>query len=164
MVTGDQTSEPTAPLARALAGAPSRPRLDRDTLRGTLDRLHAAQAEVYAGGSDAGVRAMLCSHIRWHVPGHSPIAGTYSGIDDVVAYMRRRGELAGGTFRMHPGDLLVGDVWAGRLTDGTARISGREHRWSTIGLYRLHGDRICEALLVPLDQDAFDAVWSSPTN
>jgi hypothetical protein len=63
---------------------------------------------------------------------------------------------------MHPRDILTGsgDVVAA-LTDGTATIDGTEHHWSTVGLYRLRGDRICACWLLPLDPIAFDAIWSS---
>jgi hypothetical protein len=40
-------------------------------------------------------------------------------------------------------------------------IDGLERSWSTVGFYRLRGDRIAECWLVPLDPAAFDAIWSS---
>jgi hypothetical protein len=63
---------------------------------------------------------------------------------------------------MHPGEVLVGTDHVAVLTDGSATIGGREHRWSTVGLYRLRGDRIAACRLLPLDPDAFDAAWANP--
>jgi ketosteroid isomerase-like protein len=128
-----------------------------------IDALHAAQNEFYGGGSDAALRRLLTPDIVWTVPGASPIAGVYRGVDDVFAYFARRRDLATGTFRMHRRDVLVGK---GRrvaaLTDGTATVGGREHEWSTVGLYEVTEDgRISACWLLPLDQHAFDAVWSS---
>jgi len=40
-------------------------------------------------------------------------------------------------------------------------VDGVEHRWSTVGLYRLRDDRVAECWLLPLDAAAFDAIWSS---
>jgi hypothetical protein len=63
---------------------------------------------------------------------------------------------------MHPRDILTGSGdFVAAVTDGTATIDGAEHRWSTVGLYRLRGDRICACWLLPLDPIAFDAIWSS---
>ncbi len=70
--------------------------------------LHDAQNALYGDGEDSLIRVVLAPEIRWTVPGHSPIAGTYLGFDAVVAYMHRRRALAHGTFRMHRRDLLIG--------------------------------------------------------
>jgi ketosteroid isomerase-like protein len=128
-----------------------------------LGRLHAAQRAFYAGGGDdRELRAVLTDDIEWHVPGRNAIAGDYHGIEAVLDYFTRRRELAGRTFRMHPGDVLVGDgEHVAALTDGTAVVGGTERRWSTVGLYRLRGERICACWLLPLDPDAFDAIWSA---
>ncbi|PZS12869.1 MAG: hypothetical protein DLM64_04380 [Solirubrobacterales bacterium] len=64
--------------------------------------------------------------------------------------------------RLHPGELLVGEGdHIATLTDGSAELGGIAHRWSTVGLYRLSGRRIAACWLLPLDQPAFDRVWSS---
>ena len=60
------------------------------------------------GRRRGGVRAVLHPDIAWHVPGTSPIAGSYRGLDEVVSYMLARRALADGTFRMHRLDVLTG--------------------------------------------------------
>jgi uncharacterized protein len=137
--------------------------VDRARAAAILARLHAAQAEFYAGGdgADAALRAVLEPAIEWHVPGRNAIAGDYRGIEAVMAYFARRRDHAARTFRMHPRDVLVG---AGDrvavLTDGSATIAGREERWSTVGLYRLADGRIAGCWLLPLDPAAFDRIWA----
>jgi uncharacterized protein len=137
--------------------------MDRQQALALLEALHAAQNKFYAGGSDARLRPLMTPDIVWTVPGSSPVAGTHRGIDEVFAYFARRRDLASGTFRMHRRDVLVGEsrrVCA--LTDATATLRGREHQWSTVGLYDVTDDnRIRACWLLPLDQRAFDAAWSS---
>jgi len=126
-----------------------------------LDRLHAAQAAFYAGEDDSAVRDVLTDDIDWHVPGDNAIAGDYHGIDEVLGYFARRRDLANNTFRMHPRDILTGaGDHVAALTDGTATIDGVDHSWSTVGLYRIRDDRISACWLLPLDPQAFDAIWS----
>jgi ketosteroid isomerase-like protein len=126
-----------------------------------LARLHEAQGAFYAGGTPEPLRSVLTEDIAWVVPGGNAIAGTYHGLDAVMAYFARRRDLADRSFRMHPGELLVGDGdHVAALTDGTATIAGVEHRWSTVGLYRLRGDRVAACWLLPLDPAAFDAIWA----
>jgi ketosteroid isomerase-like protein len=136
--------------------------MDRDVANETVGRLHAAQASFYAGGPAAPLREALTDDVVWHVPGDNAIAGVYRGIDAVMEYFAWRRDLAARTFRMHPGELLVGDgEHAAVLTEGTARLHGTEHRWSTLGLYRLRGRRIAACWLLPLDPGQFDRVWGA---
>jgi membrane protein YdbS with pleckstrin-like domain/ketosteroid isomerase-like protein len=135
--------------------------VNRDEARAVLARLHEAQGAFYAGGPPDPLRALLLEDIVWVVPGENAIAGEYRGIDAVMDYFARRRELARGSFRMHPGDVLTGDGdHVAALTDGTATIDGIEHHWSTVGLYRLRDGRIAACWLLPLDAAAFDAIWS----
>jgi ketosteroid isomerase-like protein len=136
--------------------------VDADAANALLDRLHEAQNELYAGGSEAAMRELLAADITWTVPGDSPIAGTYHGLEEVFDYFRRRRELAGRTFRMQRRDVLVGDGdRIAALTDGTATIGGVERRWSTVGLYEVADGRVAACWLLPLDQRAFDTIWSA---
>ncbi len=127
-----------------------------------LERLHDAQNVFYTGGEDRTLRALLDPNIIWTVPGSSPIAGTYRGTDEVFDYFAARRDRAGGSFRMARRDVLVGEgSRIAALTDGTAVIGGAQHAWSTVGLYEI-GERltITACWLLPLDQTAFDAIWS----
>ncbi len=135
--------------------------LNRDIAVGLLDRLHEAQNEFYRGGSDAALRQLLAPSVIWTVPGDSRIAGTYHGLEEVFDYFRRRRDLAGHTFQMQRRDVLVGaGSRIAALVDGFARIRDVEHRWSTVGLYDVIGRQIEACWLLPLDQRAFDAIWS----
>jgi ketosteroid isomerase-like protein len=127
-----------------------------------LRRLHDAQAALYAGGEEAPVRALLTDDVHWHVPGRNAIAGDYHGIHAVLAYFRRRRDLADRTFRIHPVDVLVGDGdRIAALVDGTAVLGGTRRRWSTVGLYRVRDGRVAACWLLPLDPDAFDDIWTT---
>jgi len=136
--------------------------MNRDTAVDLLDHLHKAQNEFYAGGSDVALKRLLAPSITWTVPGESRIAGTYRGLESVFEYFRRRRAIAGRTFRMKRRDVLVGDgERIAALTDGFATICGVAHRWSTVGLYNVMSRRIAACWLLPLDQRAFDAIWST---
>jgi ketosteroid isomerase-like protein len=124
--------------------------------------LHDAQGAFYAGGSEDALRAELPGDVIWHVPGRNAIAGHYEGIEAVMGYFARRRDLASRTFRLHPGEVLIGDRdHVAVLTDGTAVLGGEERRWSTVGLYRFRSGRIAECWLLPLDQKEFDQIWST---
>ena len=135
--------------------------MSRECVGALLGRLHAAQQEFYAGGEDRALREVLCADVVWHVPSRSPIAGTYIGVEAVLAYFARRRDLAARTFRMQPAEVLAGGgEHAAAITHGTATVDGRSHRWSTVGLYRLKEGRVAECRLLPFDQDEFDRIWT----
>ena len=135
--------------------------MDRDTAVDLVDRLHAAQNEYYSGGSSAELERLLAPGITWTVPGDNRIAGTYRGLEEVLGYFRRRRDLAGRTFRLERRDVLTGDgPRVAALTDGVASVGDRDRRWSTVGLYELADGRVSACWLLPLDQGAFDAIWS----
>jgi ketosteroid isomerase-like protein len=136
------------------------PGIDRAHALSVLRALHDAQNAMYSGGETNAVRALLTEEIEWHVPGESAIAGDYHGIEEVVDYFHRRRALASNTLRLHPGEILVGATHVAVLTDGTATLGGVEHRWSTVGLYRLRRQQIAACWLLPLDQHAFDRAWT----
>lgn len=136
--------------------------MERAAAIALLGQFHSAQGAFYAGGDEGAVRALLTDDVAWHVPGDNAIAGDYHGIDAVVAYFARRREFTRRTFRMHSRDVLVGDGDdVAVITDGTAVIRGVERVWSTIGLYRIRGQQIAGCWLLPLDGNAFDAIWAA---
>ncbi|HEY6672509.1 MAG TPA: nuclear transport factor 2 family protein [Solirubrobacterales bacterium] len=137
--------------------------MERETAVEALASLHRAQGAFYGGGHRLPLRELLTDDVVWHVPGNNSIAGTYRGIDEVMCYFSTRRELAGRTFRLHPGDVLVGEgEVVAALTDGTAIIAGEERRWSTIGLYGFLNGVISECRLVPFDAAEFDRIWGLP--
>jgi ketosteroid isomerase-like protein len=136
--------------------------MNRNEAVALLDRLHTAQNEFYAGGSGVALEQLLAPNITWTVPGDNPIAGTYRGLEEVLDYFRRRRDLADRTFQVIRRDVLVGDGdRVAALADGFATIRGVDHRWSTVGLYDVLDQQITACWLLPLDQLAFDAIWSS---
>jgi uncharacterized protein len=135
--------------------------VNRDAAIGLLDRLHVAQNEFYEGGSETPLEQLLASDLTWTVPGDNRIAGTYRGLEEVFGYFRLRRDLADRTFRIKRVDVLVGDGdRIAALTDGFAMIGGADRHWSTVGLYEISEGRIAGCSLLPLDQRAFDAIWS----
>jgi len=136
--------------------------VDRAKAKALLDRLHQAQNDFYAGGESMPLLDLLAPEVTWVVPGDNAIAGSYRGIEEVIDYFLRRRDLAAATFRMHPRDILTGDGdRLAALTDGTARIAGRDHHWSTVGLYDVSfAQRIAACWLLPLNQREFDFIWS----
>lgn len=125
---------------------------------------HAAAArrgfEDFVRGDVTALLALFSPHAVWHVPGANAMTGSYRGLQEIGAFLRRTRELTDGTYTV---DLL----WV---------VADDEH---LVAVYRARGERpdgraldIEQALLVelgdglwrdiraqPLDPPAFDAFW-----
>lgn len=120
-----------------------------------------AQGAMYRGGDRGAVRERLAPDVIWHVPGRSAIAGDHRGRDAVMDYFDRRRALAGGAMTIVAGERLVtGDVVIQRA-DGEIERDGERLRWRTVGVYRLDGQCVAEAWLIPLELTAFDEIWTA---
>ncbi|MGZ8783549.1 MAG: nuclear transport factor 2 family protein [Gaiellaceae bacterium] len=117
--------------------------------------------ERFVGGDAEGLLDLFAPDAVWHVPGANAMTGSYRGLEQILAFLRRTAELTVGTYRV---DLL----WA---------IADDEH---AVAVYRARGERdgnrsldVEQALLIelrdgtwadiraqPLDQAAFDAFWA----
>jgi RNA 2',3'-cyclic 3'-phosphodiesterase len=114
--------------------------------------------EARAAGSE--VAQLLREDVLWHVPGASPIAGEYRGVEAVLSYMDARQRLMDGTFRVtvHGSSLIAGRVV--QLAGGRAVRDGVAVEWETVGVFRVLEGRIAECWLIPFDQAGFDRIWS----
>ena len=124
-----------------------------------FDTFLSRQRAMYTGGDLDAVGELLTDDVVWHVPGTSAIAGDHRGRKAVLAYFQRRRALAGGRMGIVERARLTRDDTFVQLADGETVLDGHVVRWRTAGVYRLAGDRVAEAWLVPLELDAFDAVW-----
>jgi ketosteroid isomerase-like protein len=122
-------------------------------------RFHEAQAAMYAGGGESAVGRLLAADAEWRVPGRSAIAGTYRGRDEVLAYFRRRRDLASGTFAIDVRDRLGADGGVVTLAHGEAELGGERERWGTAGVYRFADGLLSGGWLLPTDQEKFDRIW-----
>ncbi|MGH3413847.1 MAG: nuclear transport factor 2 family protein [Marmoricola sp.] len=127
----------------ATASAPA-----RDSAMELVERGYAA---FNAGDIDT-LRSLLASDVVQYVPGSSPLAGTYKGVDNVLGYYGHLAELTDGTFRV---DLVEthgdgeGNVTAVHQTTatrgGTTRVSRGSIQFTVVAdrateLRELHAD------------------------
>lgn len=132
---------------------------EQTTVTAIVERFLECQRAMYAGGELGPVAELLAEDVVWHVPGTSPIAGDYRGREAVLGYFATRRRLAGGEISIVKHGELAGEDVLIQLADGRASFGGHALGWRTAGIYRVAGETIAEAWLVPLDAGAFDSVW-----
>jgi hypothetical protein len=119
----------------------------------------AVVRKMYEG--DASERANIASDIVWHVPGHNPVSGTYSGFAEYTELMpSRMAPLTRWEFTVH--DVMVNGDYA------VTSVSFRgERKGVTVDLRGAHimrlndAGQIVEGWGFTSDQDALDAFFSA---
>jgi ketosteroid isomerase-like protein len=125
---------------------------------GSAARLRAGFA-AFAAGDVEGVRGLFTRDVEWTIPGASTLAGTYRGIDAVLAMLGRTAALSGGTYRVEPAFVLGDDEHAAVSYRATGTREGRRLELDQLLLCGLEGGRIASVVAVPADQAVFDAFW-----
>jgi ketosteroid isomerase-like protein len=127
------------------------------------ENLLRAEYETRASDDIDAFARLLTEDVLWHGPGDSAIAGVYRGVDDVVAYVRVRQSLTGGTFCISVEDMVANGRLGCVLVSASAEIGGELEWWRAHGLYRFRDGRIAECRVVPEDQREFDRIWAEET-
>jgi ketosteroid isomerase-like protein len=98
--------------------------------------------------------------IRWHVPGRSPLAGVYEGLEQVLQLFARLAELSGGTFSVELHDVLANDEHVAALTTQRGERAGKQLMDNTVIVYHIRDGKVSEAWNHPTDLYAADEFLS----
>jgi uncharacterized protein len=108
--------------------------------------------------SDANAIGELVSDdVVYHVPGRSPVAGTYRGRAEVLDLFAAFGQLLDGPPRFDTHDVVASEAHVVELASYEASRAGRTLRWNAIRTYHVADDLITEIWLTIDDLYAFDA-------
>jgi ketosteroid isomerase-like protein len=115
----------------------------------------------FAKGSNVpAVFAVFDAAITWHVPGHGPLSGDYTGHAQVGGFFQRTMELSQGAFGidMHnvlaDGDVVVALVTVKAQRNGVAAAFPEVHVW------RLKDGKVTEFREYQGDEQREDRFWS----
>jgi len=106
-----------------------------------------------------GIRALLSEKPVWQMPGTSPLAGTYVGVDEVLHFLARVGELT---------DDLRADVIDIFVSERGAVVHYRIHavrgrqllETEHLFMLRIVAGRVVAATFAPLDQQRYDRFFT----
>ena len=98
--------------------------------------------------------------ITWHIPGHSPLSGDYTGHDQIKGFFRRTMELSGGVFSIDvhnvfaEGDLVV------VLTTVKAQRNGVSASFREVHVWHMRDGKATEFREYQGDEQREDRFWS----
>jgi hypothetical protein len=116
--------------------------------------------EDFAQGNIPAVFAAFDASLAWHVPGHSPLSGDFTGHDEIGDFFRRTMELSGGAF-----SIDVHNVFAeGDLVVALVTVNAQRNRISAsfpeVHVWRMKDGRAVEFCEYQGDEQREDQFWS----
>lgn len=117
--------------------------------------------EAFAAGDVPAVLAIFADDISWTVPGRSPLAGTYTGHDEVLGFFGQLQERSNGTFDLEIHDIL--DNGADKvvlLLTETAQRDGASLSDFGVHVWTVQDGKATSFHAFAGDQHATDEFWS----
>ena len=122
-----------------------------DTLRGAYDAL--------VSGDVPALITFFAPDVKAHVPGKSQVAGDYDGLEQVLGYVGKLGELSGGTLRFEVHSLLADDTHGVALINDKAEREGKTLDVNNVHAWHLSDGKLQEIWIYPGDVYAWDDFW-----
>ena len=123
-----------------------------ETLRQLYDALEA--------GDFGTVMRLLSDDVKAHVPGKSQVAGEYDGKEAVAGYVGKLAELAGGTLRFEPHDVLASEEHGVGLVKDLAERGDKRLAMNNVHVWHARDGVLTEIWVYPGDLAAWDEFWS----
>jgi len=124
-----------------------------------LDLLRRGYA-AYGSGDMTTINELFADDIVWHVAGRSPLAGDYSGKEQVFGFLAKLQEMSDGTSNVEVHDILANDTHGVALVTESGTRSGRSHEGHATHAFHLLDGKITEFWDAQTDQYAADEFWS----
>ena len=115
---------------------------------------------AYGTGDMDTVNELFADDIVWHVAGRSPLAGDYSGKEEVFGFFAKLQEMSDGTSKVEVHDMLANDTHGVALVTESGTRSGRSHQGHATHVFHLLDGKVTEFWDAQTDQYAADEFWS----
>src|ERR1700757_34806 len=116
--------------------------------------------EDFAQGNIPAVFAVFDPSITWHVPGHSPLSGDYTGHDVIGGFFQRTMELSGGAFSIELHNVLAQEDLAFALVTVRAERKGRTASFPEVHVWRMRNGKATSFREYQGDEQREDQFWS----
>ena len=116
--------------------------------------------EDFAHGNIPAVFAAFDAGITWHVPGHSPLSGDYTGHDQIGGFFQRTVELSGGAFSIDVHNVLAENDLVVVLVTVNAQRNGLSASFPEIHVWRMKNGKATDFREYQGDEQREDRFWS----
>ena len=114
----------------------------------------------FAQGNIPSVFAVFDAGITWHVPGHSPLSGDYTGHDQIGGFFQRTMELSGGAFSIDVQNVLADNDLVVAMVTVNAQRNGLSASFPEIHVWRMKNGKAADFREYQGDEQREDRFWS----
>ena len=116
--------------------------------------------EDFAQGNVPSVFAAFDVGMTWHVPGHSPLSGDYTGHDQIGGFFQRTMELSRGSFSIDVHNVMAENDLVVVLVTVNAQRNGLSASFPEIHVWRMKNGKATEFREYQGDEQREDRFWS----
>jgi ketosteroid isomerase-like protein len=115
--------------------------------------------DAFARKQGFALRNVFAHDATWVVPGSASMAGTFTGREEIFAFLGRLPKETDGTYASSLIDVLASDDRAAALYRASGARKGRRLELDQVLLFRIEDGLVQEVLALPSDAAAFDRFW-----
>jgi ketosteroid isomerase-like protein len=116
--------------------------------------------DAFAEKRGFALRAVFADDATWVVPGTGSMAGTFTGREEIFAFLGRLPKETDGTYSSALVDVLASDDRAAALYRARGERQGRILDLDQVLLFRIVDGLVQEVLALPSDPATFDTFWA----
>ena len=116
--------------------------------------------DAFARKQGFALRNVFAHDATWVVPGSGTMAGTFTGREEIFAFLGRLPKETDGTYASSLIDVLASDDRAAALYRASGERKGRRLELDQVLLFRIEGGLVQEVLALPSDAATFEAFWA----
>jgi uncharacterized protein len=116
--------------------------------------------EDFAHGNIPAVFGAFDANMTWHVPGHSPLSGDFTGHDQIGSFFQRTLELSGGAFHIDVRHVLADGDLVVALVTVNAQRKGAFASFPEVHVWRVTNGKVTEFREYQGDEQREDRFWS----
>jgi ketosteroid isomerase-like protein len=134
-------------------------RKGRNMDKSNQEIVHKAYQD-FARGDVPAVFAAFDPRITWHIPGHGPLSGDFTGHDEIGTFFQRTMELSGGHFAIEVERLLADDDLVVALVTVHAQRNGTAAAFPEVHVWRMKDGKIAAFREYQGDEQREDRFWA----
>lgn len=115
---------------------------------------------AFQAGDLEKIKELFADDIVWHIPGRSPLSGTFKGKEEVLGFLAKTAEMTGGTFKVEIHDICASDEHVVALMRQSGEREGKSLDGQFANVFHIRDGKVAEFWGHPFDLYAIDEFWS----
>ena len=116
--------------------------------------------DAFARKQGFALRSVFADDATWVVPGSGSMAGTFTGREEIFAFLGRLPKETDGTYGSALIDVLASDDRAAALYRASGERKGRRLELDQVLLFRIEDGLVQSVLALPSDAAEFERFWA----